>query len=172
MDPNFLDPYSIQWNLDIQRAITSKLTIDVAYVGNHGANEQSQIDLNQPALGTGWNTACSAATGGLTPAGLLSGKRAAVYNNCGGNKTVTGAVSANATAAGAYRNKFPYLQYIAYATNGDISNYDALQMTLQGRNYHGLSFLAGYTYSHALSENRFRYRRRHDRCDATRITCA
>jgi hypothetical protein len=65
---------------------------------------------------------------------------------------VTGAVSTNATAAGAYRTEFPYLQYIALATNGDISNYDALQATLQGRNYHGLSFLAGYTYSHALSE--------------------
>ncbi len=65
---------------------------------------------------------------------------------------MTSAVSTNATAAGAYRNEFPYLSYIAYATNGDISNYDALQATLQGRNYHGLSFLAGYTYSHALSE--------------------
>ena len=54
MDPNFLDPYSVQWNLDIQRAITNKLTFDVAYVGNHGADEQAQIDLNQPPLGTGW----------------------------------------------------------------------------------------------------------------------
>ena len=153
VDPNFRDPYSVQWNLDLQRAITSKLTLDVAYVGNHGADEQSQIDLNQPALGTGWNTA-NAATGGLTPAAycLASVSDVIPYDHCGGNKTVTGAVSANATAAGAYRNIFPYLQYIAFATNGDISNYDALQMTLQGRNYHGLSFLAGYTYSHALSE--------------------
>ena len=38
-------------------------------------------------------------------------------------------------------------------TNGDISNYDALQVTLQGRNYHGLSFLSAYTYGHALSES-------------------
>ena len=153
VDPNFRDPYSVQWNLDLQRAITSKLTLDVAYVGNHGADEQSQIDLNQPALGTGWNTA-NAATGGLTPAAycLASVSDVIPYDHCGGNKTVTGAISANATAAGAYRNIFPYLQYIAFATNGDISNYDALQMTLQGRNYHGLSFLAGYTYSHALSE--------------------
>ncbi len=150
VDPNFRDPYSVQWNLDIQRAITSKLTLDVAYVGNHGADEQAQIDLNQPALGTGWNTP-SSALGGLTPAAYCLAS-APTYANCGGNKTVTGAVSTNATAAGAYRSEFPYLSYIAYATNGDVSNYDALQATLQGRNYHGLSFLAGYTYSHALSE--------------------
>ncbi len=37
------------------------------------------------------------------------------------------------------------------ATNGDFSNYDALQVTFQGRNYHGLSFLSAYTWSHALS---------------------
>jgi hypothetical protein len=32
------------------------------------------------------------------------------------------------------------------------SNYNGLQMTLTGRNYHGLSFTAGYTYSHALGD--------------------
>ncbi len=57
VDPNFLDPYSIQWNLDIQRAITNNLTLDVAYVGNHGADEMAQIDLNQPPLGTGYTPA-------------------------------------------------------------------------------------------------------------------
>ncbi len=30
------------------------------------------------------------------------------------------------------------------------SNYNGLQVTLTGRNYHGLSFTGGYTYSHAL----------------------
>lgn len=153
VDRNFLDPYSVQWNLDIQRAITNKLTVDVAYVGNHGADEQSQIDLNQPALGTGWNTPSAAIPGGLSPAAYCIASASTGYNNCAGNKAVTAAVAASATAAGAYRNQFPYLQYIDYATNGDISNYDGLQVTLQGRNYHGLSFLAGYTYAHALSES-------------------
>jgi hypothetical protein len=30
------------------------------------------------------------------------------------------------------------------------SNYNGLQVTLNARNYHGLSMVAGYTYSHAL----------------------
>ena len=42
VDPNFRDPYSAQWNLDIQRAITSNLTVDVAYVGNKGYDEQTR----------------------------------------------------------------------------------------------------------------------------------
>ena len=31
------------------------LTLDVAYVGVHGYNETHSVDLNEPALGTGWN---------------------------------------------------------------------------------------------------------------------
>ncbi len=61
VDPNFLDAYSVQYNLGIQHAITNKLTLDVAFVGNKGYNEQGGIDLNQPPLGTGWNAPFTAA---------------------------------------------------------------------------------------------------------------
>lgn len=153
VDPNFLDPYSVQWNLDVQRALTSKLSLDVAYVGNHGADEQSQVDLNQVPFGYGWNTPVAKSPfNGATPAAYCI---AAPSTNCSAanlKSTVIPAVEANATAGGFYRNTYPYLSYIDEATNGDISNYDGLQVTLQGRDYHGLSFLAGYTYSHALAE--------------------
>ena len=59
---------------------------------------------------------------------------------------------ANAIAAAqAYASKFPYLSQIDESATGDFSNYNALQATLQARGYHGLSFLAGYTFAHALS---------------------
>jgi hypothetical protein len=45
---------------------------------------------------------------------------------------------------------FSYLSYITMLQNNYSANYNGLQMTLTGRNYHGLSFTAGYTYSHAL----------------------
>ena len=32
------------------------------------------------------------------------------------------------------------------------SNYDGLQVTLNSRNFHGLSMVAGYTYSHSLDD--------------------
>ncbi len=47
-DPNFSQGKSAQWNLDVQRAITNHLTLDVAYVGVHGYNEEVLKDLNQP----------------------------------------------------------------------------------------------------------------------------
>ena len=39
VDPNFRQPHAAEWNLDIERAITNNLAIDVAYVGNYGFDE-------------------------------------------------------------------------------------------------------------------------------------
>ena len=133
-DPNFKQPYSVQWNLDIQRAITNALTLDVAYVGNHGFREELDEDLNQSALGTGWALNGANVATCLLPA-----------HSCKPN----GAAEA---AGGQYSTQFPYIANIDWATNGQFSNYDGLQVTAQARAYHGLSFLSGYTYSHALGE--------------------
>jgi hypothetical protein len=48
---NLLTPMFYMWNLGIQHAITSSLTLDVSYVGNHGEHEFDFIDVNQPAPG-------------------------------------------------------------------------------------------------------------------------
>jgi hypothetical protein len=47
---------------------------------------------------------------------------------------------------------FPYLGQINYLSNFYGSTYHGLQTTLTARNYHGLDFVAGYTYSHALDD--------------------
>ena len=48
--------------------------------------------------------------------------------------------------------QYPYLAYVDYLQNNEISNYNGLEATLTARNFHRLSFLAGYDYSHALTE--------------------
>jgi carboxypeptidase family protein len=47
---------------------------------------------------------------------------------------------------------FPFLSFIYQMENIYRSNYDGLQATLTTRNYHGLSLVAGYTYSHSLDD--------------------
>jgi hypothetical protein len=47
---------------------------------------------------------------------------------------------------------YPYLAQINYLSNIYSSTYNGLQTTLTARNYHGLDFVAGYTYSHALDD--------------------
>jgi hypothetical protein len=53
IDRNFRTPYVSVWNLGVQHAFNNNLSIDVAYVGNHGSKLLGIRDLNQPALGTG-----------------------------------------------------------------------------------------------------------------------
>jgi hypothetical protein len=127
VDQNYRIPWTVEWNLDVQRAITNNLTVDIAYVANHG-REASKTDLNQPPIGAGW-----------TPTAI---------NTC--LTTLVCVPDAAAEAAAAPFAKYPYLQNINVIGNLDHSNYNSLQVTLTERASHGLTFLMGYTYSHAL----------------------
>ena len=51
-----------------------------------------------------------------------------------------------------FAQNYPYLGQINYLTNIYGSTYHGLQTTLTARNYHGLDFVAGYTFSHALDD--------------------
>jgi hypothetical protein len=47
---------------------------------------------------------------------------------------------------------YPYLGQINFLSNFYGSTYHGLQTTLTSRNYHGLDFVVGYTYSHAMDD--------------------
>jgi len=113
VDKNLRTPYVYNWTVNIQRALTNNLALEVAYVGNHGSSLAGIRDINQviPSLDDG-----SEQTG--RP----------------------------------FNAQFPYLSFIYQMGNIYKSNYNGLQTTLTGRNYHGLTFVAGYTYSHALDD--------------------
>jgi hypothetical protein len=146
-DPNFKRPKAVEWNVDIQRAITNRLTIDVAYVGNHGYDEFSQVDLNAPPLDAGWTPAK------VGPAGTCTTQTiAAATSNSTSFKNACVPDPVAIAKARPYNTAFPYLNFIERSTGsaGIFSNYNALQVTLDSRNFHGVSFLGSYTYSHAL----------------------
>ena len=147
-NPNLQNPRSAQWSLDLQRAITNSVTLDVAYVGVHGWNEIHTVDLNEPALGSGWDFG-SGTVGLGAPLCLGTALNRAITQT---TTTTCAADTAAEQAARPYNAAYPYFQYIAQTTNGFISNYDGLQMTVDSRNYHGLSFLGSYTFAHALDD--------------------
>jgi hypothetical protein len=153
-NPNFHTPRIAEWNVDIQRAITNSLTVEVSYVGNHGW-EASRLDINQPPVGWGWNgqtssipsTVGSPLPGGVSPATCMS-------TNCvtgpTAAKTIAAAVTNLEVSGAPYFGSFPYLSNIDETNNFDYSNYNGLQITVTERPTHGLTFLAGYTFAHAL----------------------
>lgn len=110
VDRNITTPYVWNWTLNVQHAFAPNVTLEVAYVGNHGANLVGIRDINQETPGT------------------------------------------DSQATRPFNAKFPYLSNIFQMGNFYRSNYNGLQATLTTRNYHGLSLVAGYTYSHALDD--------------------
>jgi len=130
VDRNLRTPYVSTWTLGIQRALTNNMSVEVAYVGNHGTKLLGLTDLNQPPVGSGFTAAGEQANQPYTkscpaPIGLGIGN-----SPC-----------------------FPYLGYIDFFSNINKSNYHGLQVSLTQRTSHGLSFTAGYTYAHALDDN-------------------
>jgi hypothetical protein len=142
VDRNLTTPYVWNWTLNLQHAFTPNLSIEAAYVGNHGSNLTGIRDINQPPVGSGWTTTQPGSAGTLT-ACLASANTG--YSNCAVD---TGYETSNEP----FNAKFPYLANIFQMGNVYRSNYDGLQVTLNARNYHGLSMVAGYTYSHALDD--------------------
>jgi hypothetical protein len=110
VDRNITTPYVWSWNLNVQHALAPNLTLEVGYVGNHGANLTGIRDINQETPGT------------------------------------------DLQASRPFNAKFPYLSNIFQMGNFYKSNYNGLQATLNSRNFHGLSMVAGYTYSHSLDD--------------------
>jgi hypothetical protein len=51
-----------------------------------------------------------------------------------------------------FNARFPFLGFINFMENGYTSTYHALQASLTQRVWHGLTFVAGYTYSHAIDD--------------------
>jgi hypothetical protein len=141
VDPKLVTPYVYSWNVNVQHAFTNNLSIQVAYVGNHGSNLVGIRDINQSALGSGWTAAAlESPSGGPDPAAEQAGRP--FTSNC---PIALGGLGTGGPC-------FPFLGAVYQMANIYKSNYNGLQATLTGRNYHGLTFIAGYTYAHALDD--------------------
>ncbi len=123
VDRGLTTPYVWNWTFNLQHAFTTNLSVEAAYVGNHGSNLTGIRDINQPPAGSDYNPACADA-----------------------------AINSPDQFCLPYDGKFPYLSNIFQMGNVYRSNYNGLQVTFNARNYHGLSMVAGYTYSHALDD--------------------
>jgi hypothetical protein len=142
VDRNLTTPYVWNWTLNLQHAFTPNLSIEAAYVGNHGTNLTGIRDINQPPVGSGWTTNQPGSAGTLTACLASAGTG---YNNCFVD-------SGYEVTNQPFYAKFPFLNNIFQMGNVYRSNYNGLQVTLNARNYRGLSMVAGYTYSHALDD--------------------
>jgi hypothetical protein len=144
VDRNLRTPYVTSWNFGIQRAITNNLSLDVAYLGNHAVKLVGIQDLNQPQLVNGFSPGWGNPSDPASAAAACIAS-APAYKSCSPNAALE-------TAARPFNGRFPYLSYIYWLSNNNFSNYNGLQVSATQRSTHGLSFVLGYTYAHALAQ--------------------
>jgi hypothetical protein len=155
VDRGLRTPYVSTWTLSIQHAITNNVVVDLAYVGNHGTLLVGRADLNQSR--SVWNTPYAAGTeiedlngddidvGGMTP--LAACRLLQSEDACNGSAAEDLVFSQRPF----FRNgQFSYLNTITHMLNQQTSNYNAFQMQVTARNFHGLSSVLGYTWGKAL----------------------
>lgn len=129
LSPNFGVPTSYNYNLTVERQLSNSATLSVAYVGNMARHLEGNFELNPAGQAPGVNPVAAAA--GCTPA------------NLGSCAPQTFAYNPQTTGLGAINQQ---------ATDFN-SNYNSLQVSLNKRMSHGLSFLAAYTWSRYFDQN-------------------
>jgi hypothetical protein len=153
----YVDPYLggrapeyINWSFGVQRQLTNGLTLTASYVGSQGHFLQADSQFANP---------------GGSPRGFWSNQLDPKYLSLGSTLSVTGSGIATACAANGLScpanfntaqplstalKPFPFQgvsDSFGYVAN---ANYNALQVVLNMRSWHGLSFMTNYTFSRSI----------------------
>ncbi|MFI5092508.1 MAG: carboxypeptidase regulatory-like domain-containing protein [Candidatus Acidiferrum sp.] len=128
INSSFQDMYAQDWNLTVQRQITSSLGVEVAYVGLKATHLQLTQNINQPFV-TG------DVYGSTRPFPSLPLTSAVIPAQC------------------APPNPVCPFGNINQVNTGGNSNYNALWATVNKHFSHGFELLGSYTYSKSLDYN-------------------
>jgi hypothetical protein len=131
--------YVEQWNLAVQRAFTSNLSAEIAYVGSHivhvGIPDSNLNQLTAQQLEEG-------------PA-LLNKVPNPYYGQIPSSSSIGGKT---VTAAQLLKPYPRFLNIATYRNNSGTTNYNAVQVKVEERLTHGISFLFAYTHSKLIDD--------------------
>jgi len=157
LNPDAKNPYSLRWNLNVQRSITPALLVEAGYIGNHAVHlPVSVTQLNGiprqylstlPTRDAAVNTALTASvanpfaglntslnTSTTTVAQLLAPyPEFPVGTSASGDSGSTGIIEQNLSIGSSY--------------------FDALMLRAEKRLSHGLTMTANYSYSRLIEED-------------------
>jgi hypothetical protein len=128
INPNFDNMYSQDWNLTIERQLTTSMGLSIAYVGMKATHLQLNQNINQPFVTNG-------VYGSTRPFPTLPLTSSILPAQC------------------AAPNPPCRLANINQVNSGGNSNYNALWLTLNKHFSRGLEFITSYTYSKSLDYN-------------------
>jgi hypothetical protein len=126
---NFHEPYTQEWTLGVQHELTSKVVLEVRYVGNHNVGNFQTVNAN-PAL----NGLVANGFSSFIPSGIAPCTTAGAPGLSGGRADCN------------FRN-------VRNRENTAWSRYNGLQSELRVQNWHGLSGAGSFTWSKTLDNS-------------------
>jgi Carboxypeptidase regulatory-like domain/TonB dependent receptor len=146
VDQHLETPFIINWNFNVQQALTSSMLLQVGYVANHGERLYSVQDINQP--NPALSTPCILTTSGESGVNAIFDGD---YSDCEqAARPLTTVCPAPVGIGAGSGSCFPYMGIVTFLANHSNSDYNSLQVTLTKKYSHGLYLVAGYTYAHAI----------------------
>jgi len=127
VDNNFHEPMTQEWTLGIQRELSSKMVLEVRYVGNHVVGNFQTVNANPDLSGLIANGFSSLIPAGVTPC-------------------------ADATAPGFGRPNCNFSN-LRDRSNTAWSKYNGLQSQLRVQSWHGLSGAGSFTFSKTMDNS-------------------
>jgi hypothetical protein len=138
--------YVEQWNLSVQRQLTSDMSLTVGYVGSHGVHLLMRgDDANMSGAPGTVSPAIKTQFGYVFPCGP-SGKPA--QGSCVPGFSPTGTQAAPVSA-----KANPNLGVVRYIFWNTDSNYNGLNVNLDKKFAHGFQFQVAYTYSKSQDDD-------------------
>jgi hypothetical protein len=126
---NFREPYTQEWTLGVQHELTSKMVLEVRYVGNHVVGNFQTVNANPSLSGLVANGFSAFIPSGVTPCATA-----------GAPGFATGRADCNFTNV---RNR----------ENTAWSRYNGLQSEFRVQSWHGLTGAGSFTWSKTLDNN-------------------
>jgi hypothetical protein len=143
IDPNLKTPYSQNWNVGVQHAITPTLTLEVDYVGVKGTHLFRVVDGNPPQPNLVSQLLAYCTPGNAYDCDTTSLQFGPLYYGGDIGLLPFNAVNNTAFFSGGGPGAF------LYKSIGN-SIYNAMQVNLQKQFTHGFQFQAAYTFAHAI----------------------
>ena len=137
VDPHIKTPYMENYNLNIQQQLSSKMTLQIGYVGSQGHRLFRFYDINQPNSDAVWRADCNSTQTGIA------------FQPC-----PTGAIqdySVPRPFAGSVSQYGTTLLYQEVSTGK--SNYNSLQVSYRINGWRGITSVVNYVYSKSLDNS-------------------
>jgi hypothetical protein len=143
IDGDSRTPYLMNFNLNVQQQLSEHALVQVGYVGSLGRRLLRFRDINQPSQST-------------ITATDIAFAQANTYTNAAGNTVACypgggpGCIPTYNSASRVYLNN-PYgAFYINQEEATSYSNYNSLQVSLRVSEWHGITSILNYNWSHSL----------------------